>query len=182
MADEKAPDAKPEVKQEERKDPMQARIDAEVARRHKAEEKAAALEKAAADAAEASLKEQKKYQELYEGAAPKAKRAEELEKALGAYLASESADLTDEQRALIPEGAPDVQLNWIKKAKAAGVFGKQTPPQTFNGKTKQGVPSDKWYLEIKSDDPRFASLSGREYQEWKAHNRAPESVVVRGGF
>lgn len=186
MAEESKPEAKSaegEVKKEEVKDPVQARIDAATARMHKAEAKATALEKAAADGAEASLKEQKRFQELYEGAAPKAKLADELSKSIGEYFAAETADLSDEHKALIPEGPAHIQLSWVKKAKAAGVFGKQNAPdKTFNGKLKSGLQPDKWYLELEDNDPRVGTLPGAQYLERKAHRKAPESVAVRGGF
>src|SRR4051794_26366283 len=78
-------------------DPItQERLDAEVARRHKAEATLAKLEKDKADGAEAALKEQNKWKELYEGAAPKAKLAEDYEKSIGEYFDAEVADLSDE--------------------------------------------------------------------------------------
>lgn len=168
---------------EGKKDPVQARIDAEVARRHKAEQELEALKKTQAERDENALKEQKKFEELYNGAKPKAELADVLQKSIGEYLAEETKDLTDEHKALIPEGAPHVQLAWVKKAKAAGVFGKQdSPDNTFNGKPKSKLPPEKWFLELKSDDPRFEKLSTQQYKEWKAHNGVGGAVTVAGGF
>ncbi len=130
------------------------------------------------------MKEQKKFQELYEGSVPKVKLADELSVAVQAYYDAEVDGLSDEQKALIPDGAPHTKLAWLKKAKAAGVFGKQTPAPagTFNGKPKNGLPPEKWYLELDSSDERFSTLTGSQYQEWKAHNKAPANAPMRGGF
>lgn len=171
-------------KEEAKKEPVPyERFESELARRHKAEAETAALKKEKAEGATKALEDQKKFEELWKGAEPKVKLADELAKSVGEYLAAETADLSDEHKALIPEGPAHIQLGWVKKAKAAGVFGKQNPPdKTFSGKTKTGLPPDKWYLELKSDDPRFKDLSGSQFQEWKTHNRQSQGVSVRGGF
>lgn len=184
MADDKKPEdttAKGEEGKGEEAVPR-ARLDAETARRHKAEEKVKALEAAAAEREKKVLEESNNFKELYGKAEPRAKLADEMELSVKEYYDAETADLTDEQKALIPEGPAHKQLAWIKKAKAAGVFGKQSQPdKTFNGKPKSGLPADKWYLELKSGDARIGELTGPQYVEWKAHNgRVPERVA--GGF
>lgn len=168
-----------------KKDPVQARIDAEVARRHKAEQELETLKKSQAERDEAALREQKKFEELYGKAKPRAELADELEKSVQEYLASELSDLSDEHKALIPEMAPHKQLAWVKKAKAAGAFGKQDQPhKTFDGKPKSKLPPEKWYLELEEGDERVGTLTSAQYAERKAHRKAqqPAAVVVRGGF
>lgn len=172
---------KEEPKKEDESVPK-ARLDAEVARRHKAEEENKALRAAQEAAAKKALEEQNNFKELYGKVEPRAKLADEMELSVKEYFDAEVADLTDEQKALIPEGAVHKQLAWIKKAKAAGVFGKQnSTDKVFTGKPKSGLPADKWYLELKSGDPRIGELTGPQYLEWKAHN-AGGPVRVAGGF
>ena len=159
-----------------------ARLDAEVARRHKAEEELSTLKKTQEESAKAALVEQNKFKELYEGVAPKAKLVDEMEVSMTEYFAAETAELSDAHKGLIPDGPLHKKLAWVKKAKAAGVFGEQkSPDNTFNGKPKNKLPAEKWYLEIKSDDSRFTSLTDSQYIEWKRHNgKVP--TVLRGGF
>lgn len=52
--------------------------------------------------------------------------AESNEAAINAVLEREMAGLDDKQKALIPAGSAADRLSWLNKAKAAGVFGKQT--------------------------------------------------------
>lgn len=186
MNEEAKPEAKPEKKAEAKSEEMfpKARLDAEVARRHDAEKKLEALTKAQEDAAKAALSEQGKYKELLALSEPKAKLADEMAVAIESYYAMETEGLSDEHKALIPEGPAHIRLAWVKKAKGAGVFGEQkTPDKTFTGKPKVGLQPDKWFLEIKSDDERFATLTGPQYEQWKAHNRPLEvKASVRGGF
>lgn len=174
-------------KQPVKKDPVPyERFESESARRHKAETRVKELEDKAKADSEAALKETGKYKELYEGIAPKVKLAEELEKSVGEYFAAESEGLSDEQKALIPDGATHVKLAWLKKAKAAGVFGKQQkqPDKTFNGKPKDGLPPEKWYLELEEGDPKVAELTSAQYLELKAHRKALAGAPVKvpGGF
>lgn len=183
MPEEKVLEAKEEKKAEPKHEAIsQARLDAEVARRHEAEKKLEALTKSQDESAKKALAEQGKYKELLDLAAPKAAMADEMAKDVAAYFAEETKDLTDDQKALIPEGAAHKQLAWVKKAKAAGIFGTQNNvDKTFNKKPLSGLPPDKWYLELKSDDPKFPALSTQQYREWKAHN-GKASNVIRGGF
>lgn len=167
----------------EKKDPVQERINAEVGRRHKAEARVKELEDKAKADNEAALKATGEYKKLYEDIAPRAKLAEELEGSVKTYLAAELDGLSDEQKALIPEAPPHKQLEWLKKAKAAGVFGKQNPPdKTFNGKPKGGLPPEKWYLELEDNDARVGTLPQAQYLERKAYRKSSEPVKVRGGF
>lgn len=187
MPDEKVPDAKPEAKPKvepkvEGESIPKARLDAEVARRHEAEKKLEALTKSQDESAKAALIEQNKFKELYEGAAPKAKLADEMSASVEAYFNEETSDLSDEHKALIPEGPVHTRLAWVKKAKKAGVFGTQnTPDKVFSKKPTNGLQPDKWYLELKSDDPKFETLTGSQYVEWKSYN-GPKKETVRGGF
>jgi hypothetical protein len=169
------PGVTPEPKVEPKEESIpKARLDAEVARRHDAEKKLEALTKAQTEAAKAALVEQNKFKELYDASAPKAALADEMELSVKAYFDEETSDLSDEHKALIPEGAIHKKLAWV--------FGTQnTVDKTFNQKPKSGLQPDKWYLELKSDDPRFPTLTPKQYVEWKAHN-ASEKVAVRGGF
>jgi len=163
----------------------QQRLDAEVARRHKAEEELEKHRKGMEESKTKALEEQNKFKELYEGTKAKAAEAEELGKSLSFYYAQETEGLTDEQKALIPDAPVHKQLEWVAKARKAGVFGKPTgTDKTFNGKMRN-VPPEKWYVDIDSKDARFNTLTPAQYQEWKAHNKQQRSVgslTGRGGF
>ena len=183
----------PEPKDDKSKDSVQARIDSEVARRHKAEELLAQKDKEI-EAFKAqqetvktkTLEEQKKYQELYEGVKAKASLADELSAVVGNILKENMEGLTDDQKALVPEGPPHKQLDWVAKARKAGIFGKSPAPEkTFDGKLRNGVPPEKWYLDMDSKDPRFTTLTPMQYTEWKQHKGKqpePANLTGRGGF
>ena len=158
---------------------VQARIDAEVARRGKAEKKLAELQKAQEDAEQKRLEDDKKFKELADGLKVKLTETEqraaiipELESAVQGLLDVETEGLTDEQKALIPEGPVHKRLAWITQAKKAGIFaGKEGPAGTFNKKVSPRVASEKWYLDLKADDQKLKDLTMPQYLEWKAFNK-----------
>ena len=64
---------------------------------------------------------------------PKAERALQLEATLKEYLQGEIDAIPADLRTLVPAGDVTQQLAWIKQAKAAGLFAKQTAPNTDAG-------------------------------------------------
>jgi len=178
-------EASKEVKAKSEESIPKARLDAEVARRHEAEKKLEAMSKATEEATKAALIEQNKFKELYESVSPKAKLADEMSASVEAYLAEETDGLSDEHKSLIPEGPAHSRLAWVKKAKKSGLFGSEqkSPDKTFSQKPKVGLQPDKWFLELTTEDERFSTLTGPQYQEWKKHNRPLDvNGSVRGGF
>ena len=88
-------------------------------------------EKVAQAAAETAAKEQGKWKELYEGAEPKAKRADTLEAFIGELVASELEAVPEKLKALVPEfDDPLKTLQWVRSAKAAGVLATPVTPST----------------------------------------------------
>lgn len=64
---------------------------------------------------------------------PKAKRADDLEKALKSYLDAELKDVPENYRKFVPQGDVTAQLDWIKQAKAEGLFARTPAPNTDAG-------------------------------------------------
>lgn len=133
-------------------------------------EKLRAIEKEKTDAEAKRLADEGKFKELVDSLKPKAERADALETALKGYFDLEVADLTDDQKSLIPAGTVDAQLSWLKGAKAKGIFGKpkEAPPKSEDG--KKGDEKDPDFLTWKPDDMRLTTLSPADYARWKSHN------------
>lgn len=70
---------------------------------------------------------------------PKAVRAETLEKTLTDYLNAELESVPEEMQFLFADGDVAERLTKIKAAKAKGIIGKPTPPQTDAGITGNTV-------------------------------------------
>lgn len=137
----------------------------------KRKEKLRAIEQEKADREAAALKEKGEFKTLVEQLEPKAKRADELEKALKGYLDLELADIPEEKRTLIPAGPVETQLTWLKNAKAQGLFGepKKAPENSDQGK-KGGDKNTPEFLSWAPSDPRLTTLSVEDYTRWKKHN------------
>ncbi len=87
------------------------------------------------------LKEQQeagKFQEVIDTLRPKAERVDTLEKTLKGYLDAEVAEIPEDMRSLVPAGDVTTQLEWVKKAKAAGVFKKPTASPLDGGRQGDG--------------------------------------------
>lgn len=88
-------------------------------------------EESDAKAREEALKKQGQFESLYNEAAPKLATAEATvkrqEEALSRFLEAELMSLPENVKAIIPEGDAVARLDWISKAKAAGVFGQNKP-------------------------------------------------------
>lgn len=136
----------------------------------KRKEKLRAIEQEKAEKDAAALKEKGQFEELVKTLEPKAKRAEDLEKALQGYFDLEVADVPEEKRSLIPAGPVETQLTWLKNAKSQGIFGapKKEPAKTEQSKQGEGHTAE--FLTWKPDDPRITTLSNADYQRWKKHN------------
>jgi len=145
MAEEAKAPAAAEVKAAETKQENvipQARLDQEVARRHKVEEELAVFRKAQEEAGKKTLEEQNKFKELYEAEKVKASAFEEVSTSLQEFYSQETKDLTDEQKALIPDLPIHKKLTWVKKAREAGVLGAKTKEAAASAKpSSTAVPS-----------------------------------------
>jgi hypothetical protein len=114
-----------EVKNTENMIPK-SRLDEVIAKNKELESQLAAREKAAKEAAENALKEQGKYQELYEAAQkelaetrPLASIAKDSEKTLKQVLDAQIEDIPEPMRTLIPEELSTQQkLTWLSKNKS----------------------------------------------------------------
>ena len=162
----------------------QSRVDQIVAHSHKLEDELINLKKNQEIESTKKMEATKQFETLYQTEKKKVEIMQPtltaMETAFKTLLDAEMVDLKDEQKTLIPSGTSHEQLIWLKKAKAAGVFTGQTPPpQTFDGKPRTNLPA-KWYLGIKSSDPRFNDLTNEQYLEWKSHNQ--KAIPVKGGF
>lgn len=136
----------------------------------KRKEKLRAIEQEKADKDAASLKEKGEFQKLVETLEPQAKRAAELEKALQGYFDLEVADVPEEKRNLIPDGAIESKLTWLKNAKAQGIFGapKKKPEDTDD--KKRGDTTSAEFLSWLPTDSRLTTLTPEDYARWKKHN------------
>lgn len=131
---------------------------------------------------EKHLKEQNKFKELYEGAAPQIERLSKLEPMLNTMLETEVAEIPEEKRDLIPQ-FPTVEekLLWVRNAKSKGLFvpasgkgaaqpEKKAPAASVQSKT-QTEDTAQEFLSIPANDPRLQKLSLADYQIWKQHNQ-----------
>ncbi len=155
------------------------RFDQVWARAKAAEDKLDAVKKSQEATDQKRLEDDKKFKELADGLKVKLTEAEiktaamgEMEVSISAYLEDETSGLTDEQKALIPEGAAHKRLAWIRQAKKAGIFAtKEGPAKTFNGPIRSQVPADKPYLSLSPNDQALLKLPMWQYQEWKVFNK-----------
>ena len=99
-----------------------------------------AAERAAHAAQEQAAKEQGQWQKLAEQYEPKAKRADALETYITDALAVELKAVPERLQAVIPQFDDPLQtLQWVQKAKLAGVFAPPPAPQTDAG--ARGAPA-----------------------------------------
>jgi hypothetical protein len=108
--------------------------------REKFEARALADEKAA----QTALREQGKFKELYDQAAPKLELLNRYEAVIGKMLDAELKTIPESLKGLLPEGDPVTQLDWIAKAREAGAIqqgnprpagkGDGSPPPATSGK------------------------------------------------
>lgn len=175
------PETKPEAHGAESTHVPKDRFDQVWARAKAAEEQLEGLKKAQEAAEQKRLEDSKKFQELYEREKAKAADLEPIAKSLQAYFDDEIADLSDDHKALIPDGPMHVKLAWVKKAKKSGLFADKANPNPGTFTRKPGAGATPWHLTIKSDDPRFQTLTPAQYSEWKAANKKPNATMP-GGF
>lgn len=133
-------------------------------------EKLRAAEKEKADREQHRLAEDGKFKELVDTLKPKAERADALETALKGYFDLEVADISEDQRSLIPVGPVDTQLSWLKNAKAKGLFGKPKEAPADSAQGKKGDGNTPEYLSWAPTDPRITKLPPADYARWKTHN------------
>lgn len=147
----------------------------------KRKEKLRTLEQEKENASAKALKEQEKFKELAESLEPKAKRADELEKALKGYFDLEVADVPEDKRTLIPSGPVEVQLSWLKTAKAQGIFtGGATKPPAGSAQGKPNDPNTPEFLSYTPSDPRLLHLSRDQYAQWQKHHGRNVTAVGSG--
>lgn len=159
-----------------------ARLNEVVARAKRAEEKLTSLEQAQENERKSSLEKKQEFEKLYMTEKSTVEKLKPYETALQDYLKSELEGLTEEQKSLVPDLPDYAKLTWVKKAKTAGVFGKNgdSIPGTFNHAPAGN--GGKWWLNLKGSDPKLADLSSAQYAEWKAHNKGTVSTRIQGGF
>jgi len=81
----------------------------------------------------AKLAEEKRFQEIIDKLTPQADRATALEGVIASVLKTRLEAVPEDKRELIPDGPPEIQLGWVDKALAAGLFGKPLAPDTHAG-------------------------------------------------
>lgn len=97
---------------------------------------------------------------------PKAERADNLEATLKKYLDGEISTVPEQYRGLIPGGDVTMQLEWIRQAKAQGLFGKPTPPPTDAGASGDPKPVIK-LSDYEREMARIAGMTDEEYAKYK---------------
>lgn len=144
----------------------QAKIDAE--------NKAAALEKAAQDAELEALEKQKNYQKLYEKAQaevtslkPKAEQLAEMEKTLASMLKTEISSLPEQFQDIVPDGLSTQQkLDWLARNKA-----KFMKPESFDiGAGEKGAKAkEQKKTELTAEEKQAARDFGMTEEEYAKH-------------
>lgn len=138
-------------------------------------------------AEEKRLAEQGEYKGLVDKLKPQAERMEAVDATLKEILALEIADIPEDKRELIPQGTPEVQLKWVKQAKAKGLFSAPegapaaggeapagSPPASREKKPASGPGTPEW-MGWKPGDARLTTLSTAQYEEWKKGNNRPSA-------
>jgi len=93
---------------------------------------------------------------------PKASRAETLEKTLTEYLTAELESVPEDMRFLFADGDVAERLSKVKAAKAKGIIGKPTPPQTDAGATGRGVSSSS----LTPEQQAMAKAAGMTHEQY----------------
>jgi hypothetical protein len=93
--------------------------------REKFEARALADEKAA----QTALRDQGKFKELYEQAAPKLELLNRYDAVIGKMLEAELKTIPESLKGLLPDGDPVAQLDWIARAREAGAIQQQGKPR-----------------------------------------------------
>lgn len=157
-----------------------ARVDEVTARAKRAEEQLAQLKEAQESDRKKALEKNQEFGKLYEEEKAKAAQLGAIQAAVGEYLKAELEGLTDAQKALVPNLPDHEKINWVKKARSAGVFGsKPGIPPTFNN--PPGSNTGEWWLDLKPSDPKLQELSSEQYLKWKAKNKSA-AAGIKGGF
>lgn len=105
-------------------------------------------EQAEAETKRKKAEDEGRHSEIIAELEPKAKRVEELEKTVKAILDAELEAVPEEFRDLIPAGDVTAQLEWLRAARAKGLFEKkqqrQAPPTDAGANGDN--PKDKNYI------------------------------------
>lgn len=94
---------------------------------------------------------------------PKASRAETLEKTLTEYLTAELESVPEDMRFLFADGDVAERLSKVKAAKAKGIIGKPTPPQTDAGATGGSKPAP---LNLTAEEQAIAQKLGMTLEQY----------------
>ena len=124
---------KPEAGEQENRIP-QSRFNEVVSAKNALQKRLDDLEKDMAEAKRKEAEEAGRFKDLYESTKPKADRAEELEKTLGAILERRKSEIPAEFHDLIPTGDAVSQMQWIEQATAKGLFAPKSAPDLNPGK------------------------------------------------
>jgi len=156
---------------EEKKETIpKSRFDQVYKEKKEAEEKLEKMEKDKEDAEKAKLEEEGKYKELYEEEKKKTEEIDALKKniekkdeVLQGHLSTLLEKIPEEKLALIPDGTPDSQLNYISKNQKF-LLGEEKP----EGKRIAGTPPPndrKRVEEIDEKKNKFEELAKKQKEE-----------------
>lgn len=175
-----------EAKQPENKEHMipQSRLNEEIEKRRKAEEKATKLEQDRQASEKKALEEQGKWKEVaektqkdLEAAQAKANQVDEYEATLKETLTSQLADIPTELQSLVPEELSTRQkLQWLSKNKATLI-----KPAAFDigaGNGNKGGGSHAKKIELTPEQKQIAKSYGYTEEEYaKFDEGAPDAFT-----
>lgn len=154
-----------------------SRLDEEIGKRKDLESRLAAIEKANREAEEQRLKDQENWRELaekrleeVESLKPKASVADEQEKTLQAFLASQIEELPEDMHSLIPDQLSTMQkLTWLSANKAKLL--KPLAPDIGAG-AKGAGGSGKTAVQLTAEEQEIAHRFGMSAEEYAKHKDA----------
>jgi hypothetical protein len=116
--------------------------------------------------AEEAAKAQGEWQGLAEKYEPKAKRADALEKFVGALLDDELKAVPEKVKALIPDFDDALKtLEWVRTAKAAGVLATPQAPRTDAAASANGANAGNASLYSEEERRQIAARYGLRLQD-----------------
>lgn len=128
-----------------------------------AERKLAQLEAAEAQRLEQEQLAKGEHQKVIDALKPKAERAEALEAALQTYYEAELAGVPEDKRGLIPDGDVTTRLDWLKKAKTAGLFGLPKAPDLDAGAQGDRTKT----APLSNEERQMMAASGMTEKDWR---------------
>jgi hypothetical protein len=108
------------------------------------------------------------FQKVIDDLKPKAERVDALESTLKKYLEAELATVPDQFKGLVPGGDVTMQLEWIRQAKATGLFGRTPAPNTDAGAVGDPKPSTVKLSEMEQQMARRFGMTDEDYIKFKS--------------